>query len=84
MYYTEVTETTTVDDHDGISKHRLMPISPTFYNITLIIDDDWIPAPNELLLYGTVEHGQDRCFMTTIQQNKVHATHPEDNVESEN
>ena len=27
---------------------KLMPISPTFYNITLIMDDDWIPAPNEL------------------------------------
>jgi len=34
-----VTETTTVDDLDGIIKHRLMPISPTFHNITVIIDD---------------------------------------------
>jgi len=34
--------------HDGISKHRPMPISRTFYNITLIIDDNWIPVPNEL------------------------------------
>jgi len=24
--------TTTVDDSDGISKHRLMPMSPIFYN----------------------------------------------------
>jgi len=50
--FTEFTKTTTVDDHDGISKqkHRLMLISTTFYNITLrpIIHDDWIPAPNEL------------------------------------
>ena len=30
------TETTTVQDSDGIIKHRLMPISPTFYNVTLI------------------------------------------------
>ena len=44
--FTEFTETTTVDDHDCISRHRLMPISSTFYNITLIIDDNWIPAPS--------------------------------------
>ena len=31
--FTEFTEITTVDDHGGIRKHRLMPISPTFYNI---------------------------------------------------
>jgi len=29
--FTELTETTTVQDSDGVSKHRLMPISPTFY-----------------------------------------------------
>jgi len=46
---TEFTETTTVDDHDGIlSKRKLMPILPTFYTITLIIDVDWIPAPTQL------------------------------------
>jgi len=38
-YFTEFTETTTVDDHDGISKHRLMPISHAFYNITFMISD---------------------------------------------
>jgi len=36
-FFTEFTENTTVDDSDGISRHMLMPISPTFYNITLII-----------------------------------------------
>jgi len=41
----EAGEQPPVDNHDGISKHRPMPISPTFYNITLIIDDNWIPAP---------------------------------------
>jgi len=25
-----------------------MPILPTFYTITLIIDVDWIPAPTQL------------------------------------
>ena len=45
--FTEFTETTTVDDSDGISKQRLMPMLPTFYTITLI-DDNWIPAPTEL------------------------------------
>jgi len=37
QFFTEFTETTTVDDSDGISRHRLMPILPAFYNITLII-----------------------------------------------
>ena len=46
--FTEFTENTTVQDSDGISKHRLMPISPTFYNITLINNDNWIPASIEL------------------------------------
>jgi len=36
-FFTEFTETTTVNDSDVIRTHRLMPISPTFYNITLII-----------------------------------------------
>jgi len=38
--FTKFTETTIVDDNDGISKHTLTPISPTFYNIALIIDDN--------------------------------------------
>jgi len=42
------TETTTVEDSDGTSKHRLMPTLPTFYGITLIINDYWILAPTEL------------------------------------
>jgi len=42
------TETTTVEDSEGISKHRLLPTLPTFHSITLIIDDYWIPAPTEL------------------------------------
>jgi len=29
-------------------KHRLMPISPTVYNITLIIDEYCIPAATQL------------------------------------
>jgi len=47
-YIHRIHRNNTVNDHDDISQHRLMPISPTFYNITLIFDNDWIPAPNEL------------------------------------
>jgi len=47
LMFTEFTETTTVQDSDcrPISKYRLIPIYPTFYNVTLINNDNWIPAP---------------------------------------
>jgi len=43
-----ITETTTVDYHGGINEHMLTPISSTFYTVTLIIYDDWIPTPIKL------------------------------------
>jgi len=44
----ELTKTTTLDYSDGISKGNVSPISPIFYNITLFIDDSWIPVLAEL------------------------------------
>ena len=45
----EFAETTTVDDNGGgISKHRLMLTLPTFYNITLVINDNCTAVPIEL------------------------------------
>jgi len=43
---TEFTETATVDDNDGISKHMLINAYITYF-ITQIIDDNWISAPTE-------------------------------------
>ena len=46
--FIKFTEATIIDDNDGISKHMLMPISPTFYNITIITYGNWIPAASGL------------------------------------
>ena len=45
--FTEFPETTTVQDTDGVSKHRLVPTSPTFYNVTLINNYNSIPIELE-------------------------------------
>jgi len=45
-----------------------MHIWPTFYNVTLVIDDDWIPAPSEMkcflnvLIVQLLTHGADSEF----------------------
>jgi len=52
--FTEFTETTTVDDHDGMSTHILMPISPTFSTISQLLsimsDGFWLQMNRTMLI----------------------------------